>query len=189
MRWLNNCMWKTLAMKQTINLAIQKLPFELCKVLVTFKSIKAIWPIATPKSVHLAPATFQLPSKALKCLCLLWLPKASVWPLQGSSYFQSIKAPLPIVTPKSFRLSSAMFWLPSKALKCRYLLWLPKAFVWPLQGSSYLPKHQSAFAYCDSEKLLFGLCKVLVAYQSIKAPLSIVTPKFTTAWKLNIFYL
>ena len=57
--------------EQTINLAIQKLPFELCKVLVTFKSIKAIWPIATPKSFHLAPATFQLPSKALKCLCLL----------------------------------------------------------------------------------------------------------------------
>ena len=135
--------------------------------------------------------------------------------------FQSIKARLPIVTPKSFCLSSARFWLPSKAFKCLYLLWLPKASVWPLQGSSYLPKHQSAFAYCDSEKLLFGLCKVLVAYQSIKAPFStmppkfknaiqklpfgrckvpvtfqsikaplpIVTPKFTTAWILNIFYL
>ena len=55
------------------------------------------------------------------------------------------------MTPKSFSLSSARFWLPSKAL--------------------------SAFTYCDSQKLPFGPCKVPVTFKSINVPLPIVTPK------------
>ena len=135
-------------------------------------------PIVPPNSLCLAAARFQLPSKALKHVCLLLLPKASVCPLQGSGYlpkhlsaftyydsqklpfgpckvpvtFPSIKVPLPIVTLKSFCLVSARFWLPTKALKHLSLLCLLNS---KMQSKNF---HLAAARFQLPSKALKPLC-------------------------------